>query len=89
MIGAIIVPLGLEWLGVVSSTMSVSNDGVMFSAPALQGARSTPTLAVAALYAACLVGASIYAGFQMRERALAAAHSLQLQAWQLRQLVPR
>jgi hypothetical protein len=89
MVGAIIVPLGLEWLGLLSTTMSVTRHGILFDAPALDGARTIPTLVVSALYAASLVGASIYAGYQMRVRALAAAHSLQLQAWQLRQLVPR
>ncbi|HUS29268.1 MAG TPA: serine/threonine-protein kinase [Kofleriaceae bacterium] len=89
MVGAMLVPLGLEQLGIVSTTMTVTPHGVVFSGPALDGARSTPTIVVAALYAACLAGASIFAGYQMRTRALTAAHSLQLQAWQLRQLVPR
>jgi hypothetical protein len=89
MIGAVIVPLGLEQLHIVSTTMTVTPHGVMFSGPALDGARSTPTIVVSALYAACLAGACIFAGYQMRARALAAAHRLQLQAWQLRQLVPR
>jgi eukaryotic-like serine/threonine-protein kinase len=88
MIGAVIVPLGLEQLGIVSTTMTVTPQGVEFSGPALEGARPTPTLVVSALYAACLAGACIFAGYQMRTRALAAAHRLQLQAWQLRQLVP-
>jgi len=88
MIGAVIVPLGLEQLHVVSTTMTVTPHGVVFSGPALDGARSTPTIVVSALYAACLAGACIFAGYQMRQRALAAAHRLQLQAWQLRQLMP-
>ncbi|HSD89743.1 MAG TPA: serine/threonine-protein kinase [Kofleriaceae bacterium] len=89
MVGAILVPLGLELFGAVSETMSVSPQGVLFHGPALDGAREAPTIAVSALYAACLVGASVFAGYQMRARAVAAAKHLQMQAWQLRQLVPR
>jgi hypothetical protein len=89
MIGGVIAPLLLEQMGALSVTMSVSPDGVLFAAPGLAGALEGPTIMVGALYAIALITASILAGYQMRRRALDAQKHLHLQAWQLRQLVPR
>jgi serine/threonine-protein kinase len=88
MIGAISVPLALEQLGVISTTMSVSPAGILFAAPAVSGDFETPTILVGALYAVMLIAASVVAGYQMRARTLEAQKHLHLQAWQLRQLVP-
>ncbi len=82
-------PLLLEQMGVLSATMSVSEAGVLFSAPALSGKLEGPTIMVGALYAVALVVGAVVAGYQMRARALEAAHHLHMQTWQLRQLVPR
>ncbi len=87
MMGAIAVPLGLEQIGVLSTTMSVSPHGILFSAPAVSGSEEVPTILVGALYAVSLIAASIVAGYQMRVRTLEAQKHLHLQAWQLRQLV--
>jgi eukaryotic-like serine/threonine-protein kinase len=89
MIGAVTVPLLLEQLGALSTTMSVSPAGVLFAAPALSGTHGTATIFVGALYAVALIAASTIAGYEMRKRALNAQKHLHLQAWQLRQLVPR
>jgi serine/threonine-protein kinase len=89
MAGGIAGPLLLEQLDVVSRTMSVSESGVLFSAPALSGRLEGPTIFVGALYAVALVVGAAIAGYQMRARALGAAQHLHMQAWQLRQLVPR
>jgi hypothetical protein len=89
MIGAITIPLLLEQAGTLSTTMSVSPEGVLFAAPGVSGHHETATIFVGALYAIALITASATAGFQIRTRALQAQKHLHLQAWQLRQLVPR
>jgi hypothetical protein len=89
MIGAVTVPLLLEQIGPLSTTMSVSEAGVLFAAPALAGIHEGATIATGALYAIALITASTLAGYSIRRRALEAQHHLHLQAWQLRQLVPR
>jgi hypothetical protein len=89
MVGGIVTPLVLENLGALSTTMSVSPAGILFSPPAISGAEPGPTIAVGALYAASLVAGAAIAGYQMRQRTLDAQKHLHLQAWQLRQLVPR
>jgi eukaryotic-like serine/threonine-protein kinase len=89
MVGAVIIPLLLEAAGVVSQTMSVSPGGILFRAPAISGAHEGATIAVGGLYSMALVAGAAIAGHTMRARALEATKHLQMQAWQLRQLVPR
>jgi hypothetical protein len=89
MVGAVVGPLLLEQVGIISATMSVGRDGVLFAAPGISGEEPAGTILVGALYATALIIASLAAGYQMRQRALAAQTRLHLQAWQLRQLVPR
>jgi len=89
MVGAVVGPLVLEQVGALPETMSVSPAGVLFSAPGIAGEQAAGTIFVGALYATALIVASLTAGYQMRQRALEAQKSLHLQAWQLRQLVPR
>jgi hypothetical protein len=67
----------------------VSTEGLLFAAPALSGEREGATILVGALYAVALVVGAVIAAYQMRTRAVAASQHLHLQAWQLRQLVPR
>ena len=84
---AILVPWGLERVGVLSTTMSVDRAGILLRAPVVEG-QETRTMIVGAIYAVGLIaGASIMAN-AMRARAREAARRLHLQAWQLRQLVP-
>jgi hypothetical protein len=89
MSGAVVLPLLLEQQGAVSTTMSVSPAGVLFDAPAISGTEPTPTILVGALYVISLIVGATIAGSQMRARTLQAQKHLHLQAWQLRQLVPR
>jgi hypothetical protein len=86
MVGAVVLPLGLEQLGVVSRTMFVDAGGLRFHVPTI-GAHEGPAVAVAALYAACLIAGACIAGYAMRSRTQAAHRHLHLQTWQLRQLV--
>jgi hypothetical protein len=86
MIAAVLMPLGLEQLGVVSRTMFVDADGLRFHVPTI-GAHYGPAVAVASLYAACLIAGACIAGYTMRSRTQAAHRHLHLQTWQLRQLV--
>jgi serine/threonine-protein kinase len=87
--GAVIGPLLLERMGVISETMTVNGAGVLFHPPGISGALDGPTNLVGALYAVGLVVGAVTASHYMRRRAVNAAHHLHLQAWQLRQLVPR
>jgi hypothetical protein len=88
LLAAVFTPLALEWLGVLPRTMTVELGKVAFAAPAIVG-NALPTMIVGALYAAGLIiGASTLAGAMRRTNREARRH-LHLQAWQLRQLVPR
>jgi serine/threonine-protein kinase len=89
MSGAVVMPLVLENLEALSTTMSVSPAGLLFDAPAISGQERAPTILVGALFAIALVVGATVAGHQMRARTLEAQQHLHLQAWQLRQLVPR
>jgi hypothetical protein len=89
MVAAVTGPLILEQIGVLSETMSVSENGVLFRAPAVSGEEPGGTIFVAAAYVVAMITGAAVAGFQMRQRTLNAQKHLHLQAWQLRQLVPR
>jgi hypothetical protein len=87
-ISAAIGPLVLERIGVLSQTMSIGTAGVLLRAPAIAPPEG-PGILVGALYAiGLMIGATAMAS-AMRRRTRAAHHRLHLQAWQLRQLVPR
>jgi serine/threonine-protein kinase len=85
--GAVLGPLALEQLGVLSTTMSVTDGAVAFHAPAIAGLEG-PTIVVASIYILSLIAGACIAAAAMRAQTRAAHHRLQLQAWQLRQLVP-
>jgi serine/threonine-protein kinase len=87
-ISGAIVPLILERTGVISPTISIDPVGLHLHAPAIGGAEG-PALVVAALYTAGLIIGTCWMAHSMRTRARAAHRHLHLQAWQLRQLVPR
>jgi serine/threonine-protein kinase len=87
-ITAAIGPLVLERVGALGQTMSVDAAGVLLRAPAI-GPAEGPAVLVGALYAIGLMIGAIGMGSAMRRRTRAAHHHLHLQAWQLRQLVPR
>ncbi len=87
MIAATLAPLVLERTGVLSSTVSMTGDELVFRAPAMAGGEG-PTLLVGSLYIVGLILAACAIGDAMRLRNRAAHQRLHLQAWQLRQLVP-
>jgi serine/threonine-protein kinase len=85
---AAIGPMVLERLGVLSRTMFVDSTGMVLRAAGVGGAEN-PVILVGTLYAIGLIVGSCGIAHAMRARARAAHHHLHLQAWQLRQLVPR
>jgi eukaryotic-like serine/threonine-protein kinase len=87
-IAAAIGPMILERIGVLSQTMFVDGAGVVLRAQGL-GSEEGPVIFVGTLYAAGLIIGSCAIAHAMRSRARAAHRHLHLQAWQLRQLVPR
>ncbi len=88
MSAGVLVPLLLEQLGVMSRTMVVGAGGLSFETPAF-GGHETPTLIVGVVYVVALIVGAVVAGSSMRRQQRAAHRRLHLQAWQLRQLVPR
>jgi serine/threonine-protein kinase len=87
-IAAAIAPMVLEQLGAVSPTMSIDRAGILLRAPAVGGAEG-PAILVGVLYTIGLIIGACGMAHAMRARTRAAHRHLHLQAWQLRQLVPR
>ena len=87
MVAAVILPFVLELAGAISPTMAIEHGGVVFHAPGL-GQDEKPILFVGALYSAALIAGASIAAAGLRASTRKAYHRLQLQAWQLRQLVP-
>jgi hypothetical protein len=87
-IAAAIGPMVLERLGVLSRTMYVDGAGILLRAAGV-GSAENPAILVGTLYAIGLILGSCGIAHAMRARARAAHRHLHLQAWQLRQLVPR
>jgi eukaryotic-like serine/threonine-protein kinase len=85
---AAVAPMLLERLDVISRTMSVDQVGILLRAPAIGGAEG-PAILVGVLYAIGLIIGACGIAHAMRARTRAAHRHLHLQAWQLRQLVPR
>ncbi|MGH9887108.1 MAG: hypothetical protein ACREBE_16400, partial [bacterium] len=87
-IAAAIGPMALERLGLLSRTMYVDSAGILLHASAV-GTAEGPAILVGTLYATGLIIGSCGIAHAMRARARAAHRHLHVQAWQLRQLVPR
>jgi len=87
-VAAALAPLVLERVGLISPTISIDEHGILLHAPAVGGAEG-PSILVAILYIAGLTVGTCWMAHAMRERTRRAHHHLHLQAWQLRQLVPR
>jgi hypothetical protein len=88
MCAGVIAPLVLERAGVLSTTVVVGESGVLLQPPAISG-HEGPVFVVAVFYIVALIGAACVMADMMRRRTRAAHEHLHLQAWQLRQLVPR
>jgi serine/threonine-protein kinase len=87
-ISATLLPLFLERIGVVGQTMSIDRTGILLSGPAVAGMEA-PVLTVSVIYVCSLIIGACWMAHAMRERSRAAHRHLHMQAWQLRQLVPR
>ncbi len=88
MIAAVLVPLALEELGVLSPTMFVTSRGLSFETVAF-GGTTTPVLIVAIVYVVALIVGTALTGSLMRGQQQRMHRRLHMQTWQLRQLVPR
>jgi serine/threonine-protein kinase len=88
MIAAAIGPWILELLGGAPRTIEVLGGGLALNAPALRGPE-VPTIAIGMVYVIGLIIGSCWMAEAMRTRIRQAHRHLQVQAWQLRQLVPR
>jgi serine/threonine-protein kinase len=87
-IAAMLGPWLAELAGLAPPTIAVLGDGIFLHAPAVRGSEAT-TIAVGMLYSVGLIVGSSWMGEAMRTRIGEAHRHLHLQAWQLRQLVPR
>jgi serine/threonine protein kinase len=88
MIVAVLLPFALERLGIVSTTITVTNTGLNLDAPAISGNEGA-VLAVGVLYMVLLIAGACAMAETLRVRNRDAKRQLHIQAWQLRQLVPR
>jgi serine/threonine-protein kinase len=87
-IAAAVAPMVLERLGVLTQTVSIDRAGIVLRAPAVAGGEG-PAILVAMLYSIGLIIGACGMAHAMRARTRAAHRHLHVQAWQLRQLVPR
>ncbi|MBS1122451.1 MAG: hypothetical protein H6Q90_4679 [Deltaproteobacteria bacterium] len=85
---AVVGPWVLERAGVLSPTMTVTQEGMVFRPPAIAGGEVS-IFVVGGLYMVMLIAGASIIGEILRSRSRAAHRALLTQAWQLRQLVPR
>jgi serine/threonine-protein kinase len=83
---AVFGPLLLEITGVLRESTAFHEKGVVFLAPAVESA-STPIILTYAVYCLILIIGAAWIAEMMRTRTRDAHKHLQLQAWQLRQIV--
>ncbi|MFT3694956.1 MAG: serine/threonine-protein kinase [Kofleriaceae bacterium] len=88
LISGTLIPLLCERLGWISRTMTIDPHGLTFETDAFGGGQLA-TLIVGTVYVAALITGAVIAGHSMRRQQRAAHRRLHMQAWQLRQLVPR
>jgi eukaryotic-like serine/threonine-protein kinase len=86
-VGCLVVPLALEWLGIVPRTFHIEPDRIIIEARVVHW-RETPTLVwffVATLTP--IIATFVYLA-HVRDRLVEAEQRIRLQAWQLRQILP-
>ena len=83
---AVFVPLFLELAGVLEKTTEFHERGVVFIVPAVESA-TTPIIVTYGVYCLLLIIGAAWIAEMMRTRTRDAHKALQLQAWQLRQIV--
>jgi eukaryotic-like serine/threonine-protein kinase len=86
MITVVLGPVALSALGILPESVTVTAEGALFRVPAISDRHGPAVLAAAVYSAALIIGATGMADL-MRRRTREAQIRLQLQAWQLRQLV--
>jgi hypothetical protein len=88
MMAGVLVPWLAELAGLAPPTLFVLGDGIMLRAPVVRGSEA-PIVAVGIIYSVSLIVGAAWMAEAMRNRIREAHRHLHLQAWQLRQLVPR
>jgi serine/threonine-protein kinase len=88
MIAGVLGPWLAELAGLASPTLAASGGALVVSAPAVRGDEA-PIIAVGMIYSVGLIAGAVWVAEAMRTRIREAQRHLHLQAWQLRQLVPR
>jgi serine/threonine-protein kinase len=88
MSAGVLGPWLAELAGLASPTLFVLGDGIALRAPALRGSEA-PIIVVGVIYSVGLIIGAAWVAEAMRNRIREAHRHLHLQAWQLRQLVPR
>jgi hypothetical protein len=89
MMASVLVPWLAELAGLAPTTLFVlGGDGLTLRAPALRGSEAAIVI-VGMTYSVGLIAGAVWVAEAMRTRFRDAHLHLHLQAWQLRQLVPR
>ena len=88
MVSAVLVPLLLERIGVISTTMEMATAYVSFHSPDVQLSATQGLIGLIG-YATLMIGAAAFIGSSLWKTQRSLRHSLHLQAWQLGQLVQR
>ena len=83
----VVVPWGLELAGVVESTYRFVDGAIVLGSPVITF-RSAPVQIAFALLLVALIAVVAVLSREMAKRRREASHSVELQAWHLRQLVP-
>jgi hypothetical protein len=86
-VAMVLVPFGLEIAGVVSRTTEIIGRDLVLH-PAAAELAPALTLAALVLYVVVVIGLASVLPRSLANERRALNHKLQLQAWQLRQLVP-
>jgi eukaryotic-like serine/threonine-protein kinase len=86
---AVLTPLALEWADVLPQSTFVSGATLTLHTPAAAGLDQSTTMLTLVMYVISLLSMSVFlTKFLTRDRR-AAQRQVQIQAWQLRQLVPQ
>jgi len=86
---AVLLPLGLEWADVLPQSTFISGSTLTLRTPASDGLEQSTTTLTLVTYVISLLCMSVFLmKFLTRDRR-AAQRQVQIQAWQLRQLVPQ
>jgi serine/threonine-protein kinase len=86
--GSVIVPLALEAIGAVSTTTTLTNATLTMQLPAEHIDQTVAFVGLGGYVCVILAGATLLSRLQAKERR-AIQRKVQLQAWQLAQLIPK